>query len=83
MYSYKIGISSEEHDEFVKKSSQTNLLQSSDWAKIKDNWGNERLGVYKDQELVAVASILIQPFHLVLPCSIFHVDRLWTTKTRT
>ena len=64
MYSYKIGISSEEHDEFVKKSSQTNLLQSSDWAKIKDNWGNERLGVYKDQELVAVASILIQPLPL-------------------
>lgn len=64
MYSYKIGISAEEHDEFVKKSSQTNLLQSSDWAKIKDNWGNERLGVYKDQELVAVASILIQPLPL-------------------
>ena len=64
MYSYKIGISAEEHDEFVKKSSQTNLLQSSDWAKIKDNWGNERLGVYKDQKLVAVASILIQPLPL-------------------
>ena len=64
MYSYKIGISAEEHDEFVKKSSQTNLLQSSDWAKIKDNWGNERLGVYQDQKLVAVASILIQPLPL-------------------
>ena len=41
MYSYKIGITAEEHDEFVKNSPQTNLLQSSDWAKIKDNWGNE------------------------------------------
>ena len=64
MYSYKIGITAEEHDEFVKKSPQTNLLQSSDWAKIKDNWGNERLGVYQDHKLVAVASILIQPLPL-------------------
>ena len=64
MYTYKIGITAEEHDEFVKKSPQTNLLQSSDWAKIKDNWGNERLGVYQDHKLVAVASILIQPLPL-------------------
>ena len=64
MYSYKIGITAEEHDEFIKNSPQTNLLQSSDWAKIKDNWGNERLGIYQDQKLVAVASILIQPLPL-------------------
>ena len=64
MYSYKIGITAEEHDEFVKNSPQTNLLQSSDWARIKDNWGNERLGVYQDDKLVAVASILIQPLPL-------------------
>lgn len=64
MYTYKIGITAEEHDEFVKTSPQNNLLQSSDWAKIKDNWGNERLGVYQDHKLVAVASILIQPLPL-------------------
>lgn len=64
MYSYKIGITAEEHDEFVKNSPQTNLLQSSDWANIKDNWGNERLGIYQDDKLVAVASILIQPLPL-------------------
>lgn len=64
MYTYKTGITAEEHDEFVKTSPQTNLLQSSDWAKIKDNWGNERLGVYQDHKLVAVASILIQPLPL-------------------
>ena len=64
MYTYKIGITAEEHDEFVKTSPQTNLLQSSDWAKIKDTWGNERLGVYQDHKLVAVASILIQPLPL-------------------
>jgi len=64
MYTYKIGITAEEHDEFVKTSPQTNLLQSSDWAKIKDNWGNERLGIYQNHKLVAVASILIKPLPL-------------------
>ena len=41
----------------LKLAPKPNLLQSSDWAKIKDNWGNERLGVYQDHKLVAVASI--------------------------
>lgn len=58
---YKPGISAQEHDDFVKKSDQTNLFQSSSWAKIKDNWGNERLGFYQDGSLVAVASVLIRP----------------------
>ena len=74
MYTYKIGITAEEHDEFVKTSPQTNLLQSSDWAKIKDNWGNERLGVYQDHKLVAVASILIQP--LPLGFTILYIPRV-------
>lgn len=60
-YTYKPGISAQEHDDFVKKSDQTNLFQSSSWAKIKDNWGNERLGFYQDGSLVAVASVLIRP----------------------
>lgn len=64
MYTYKIGISAQEHDEFVKNSSQTNLLQSSSWAKVKDNWGNERLGFYDGEKLVAACSILIQPLPL-------------------
>lgn len=64
MYTYKTGISAEEHDHFVKQHPQNNLLQSSSWAKVKDNWGNERLGFYQDQTLVAVASILIQPLPL-------------------
>lgn len=64
MYTYKVGISAQEHDEFAKSSSQTNLLQSSNWAKIKDNWGNERLGFYQDGKLVASASILIKSLPL-------------------
>lgn len=64
MYTYKVGISAQEHDEFAKSSSQTNLLQSSNWAKIKDNWGNERLCFYQDGKLVASASILIKSLPL-------------------
>ena len=64
MYTYKIGISAQEHDDFVKKSSQTNLLQSASWAKVKNNWDNERIGFYKNDQLVASASILIKPLPL-------------------
>ncbi|MBM7637061.1 aminoacyltransferase [Streptococcus saliviloxodontae] len=63
-YTYKVGISKEEHDNFAKASDQTNLLQSSDWAQVKDNWGNERLGFYKDGQLIASASILIKALPL-------------------
>ena len=52
---------------------QTNLLQSSSWAKIKDSWGNDRLGFYQDDKLVAVASVLIQP--LPLGFSMIYIPR--------
>ena len=73
MYHYQLGISTTEHDEFVIQSNQTNLLQSSSWAKIKDNWGNERVGFYQEDQLVAVASILIQP--LPLGFSMLYIPR--------
>ncbi|HFI0082968.1 TPA: aminoacyltransferase [Streptococcus suis] len=72
-YTYKFGISPQEHDDFVKKSDQTNLFQSSSWAKIKDNWGNERIGFYKNGQLVASASILIRP--LPLGFSMLYIPR--------
>ncbi|HFU3800669.1 TPA: peptidoglycan bridge formation glycyltransferase FemA/FemB family protein [Streptococcus suis] len=73
MYTYKIGIPAQEHDEFVISSNQVNLFQSSSWAKIKDNWGNERIGFYKDGKLVASASILIRP--LPLGFSMLYIPR--------
>ena len=73
MYHYQLGISATEHDAFVIQSDQTNLLQSSSWAKIKDNWGNERVGFYQEDQLVAVASILIQP--LPLGFSMLYIPR--------
>ncbi|MEX2805113.1 aminoacyltransferase [Streptococcus sp. H31] len=73
MVTYKIGISKIEHDEFVKASKQTNLLQSADWAQVKDNWGNERLGFYRDGVLVASASVLIRP--LLLGMTMLYIPR--------
>ncbi|MGT2926363.1 aminoacyltransferase [Streptococcus cuniculipharyngis] len=73
MYSYKVGISAEEHDLFVENHPQANLLQSSKWAQIKDSWGNERIGVYQDNQLVAAAAILIKP--LPLGFTMFYIPR--------
>ena len=73
MFSFKIGISAKEHDDFVSHHPQINLLQSSSWAKIKDNWENERLGFYKNGELVAVASILIKK--LLLGYTMMYIPR--------
>ncbi|NQN66594.1 peptidoglycan bridge formation glycyltransferase FemA/FemB family protein [Streptococcus suis] len=67
VYTYKIGISEVEHDGFLKQSPQVNLLQSSQWATVKSEWRNERLGFFKDGKLVAVASLLIR--RLVVPFS--------------
>lgn len=73
MYNFKLDLDAREHDQFVKASPQVNLLQSSNWAKVKDNWNNLRVGFYKDEELVAAASILIRPLPLGL--SIFYIPR--------
>ena len=73
MYTYKIGISAKEHDRFVEESQQTNLLQSSSWAHVKDNWKSERIGFYKDEELLAVAAVLIKP--LPLGMSMLYIPR--------
>lgn len=64
MYTYKIGISAKEHDTFVLNHPQANLLQSSDWASIKDNWKQELIGFYRDGEQVASAACLIRPLPL-------------------
>ncbi|MDG3142141.1 aminoacyltransferase [Streptococcus suis] len=63
-YTVKVGIPAAEHDAFVINHPLTNLLQSSSWAKIKDTWGNDRIGFYENGQLVAVASALVQPLPL-------------------
>ena len=64
MYTYKIGIDKKTHDDFVKDSNLTNLLQSSSWADVKDNWGHELIGFFDGDKQVASASILIKKLPL-------------------
>ena len=59
MYRYQIGIPALEYDQFVKDHELGNVLQSSAWEKVKSDWNHERLGVYEEGKLLAVASILI------------------------
>ncbi|EOB32198.1 peptidoglycan branched peptide synthesis protein, alanine adding enzyme [Streptococcus mitis 13/39] len=40
MFRYKINVDAKEWDLFLENHPQGNLLQSSDWSKIKDTWGN-------------------------------------------
>ncbi|MDR0299421.1 MAG: aminoacyltransferase [Streptococcaceae bacterium] len=60
---FQIGTAPEKHDEFVKSSSQADLLQSSNWAKVKDNWGSEVVSVIDDgnnETILASALVLIK-----------------------
>ncbi|HER5568550.1 TPA: aminoacyltransferase [Streptococcus pyogenes] len=69
----KIGISEGEHDSFVKEHQQISVLQGSDWAKIKNQWQNERIGIYKEEKQVASLSLLIKL--LPLGRSIIYIPR--------
>ncbi|MBS7576870.1 MULTISPECIES: aminoacyltransferase [unclassified Enterococcus] len=67
-------ISPQAHDEFVKKSPLNHLLQSSTWAKVKDNWGSAIVGVKNEHdELVASALVLIK--HLPLGLTMIYTPK--------
>ena len=66
MYRFEININPNEHDTFVREHELCSLLQSSSWAKIKDNWEHSFIGVYNDEKLVASSLVLIKrlPFSM-------------------
>ena len=68
MYRFSENISAKEHDEWNQSSPLCNLLQTSDWAKVKDNWDHAIVGVYDDQTLIASAMVLIKslPLHFTM-----------------
>ena len=45
MYTFNENVAPERHDAFVRQSPLCNLLQSSDWAKVKENWDHAIVGV--------------------------------------
>ncbi len=64
MYRFVSDVKAENHDAFVKSHPLCNLLQSSSWAKVKDNWDHRIVGVYDDATLIASALVLIKPLPL-------------------
>lgn len=58
MFEFKSNVPAEEHDRFVETNPLCNLLQSSSWAEVKDNWGSDIVGVYEDGRLVASSLVL-------------------------
>ncbi len=57
-YVFKTTIDQNEYDAFVTSRKDCVLLQSYNWAKIKDNWGHIYCGAYEDGKLVASALVL-------------------------
>lgn len=66
-------VDQKEHDEFVKSHPLCNLLQSSAWARVKDNWNHGIVGVKENGRLVASALVLIKP--LPLSFSVLYLPR--------
>ena len=65
MYRFEAHVPAKEHDDFNRAHELGNLLQTSAWAKVKDNWDHELVGVYEENQLVASALVLIKalPLH--------------------
>ena len=59
-YEFRTNLKQEEFDGFVEKHEYCNLLQSYNWAKVKNNWDHLYTGVYKNNELVATGLVLIK-----------------------
>lgn len=67
-------VTEQAHDEFVKKSPLNHLLQSSTWAKVKDNWTSKIVGVTTDEgELIGSSLVLIK--RLPLGFTMFYTPR--------
>ena len=68
MYRFVEQVDPKEHDAFIAAHPLCNLLQTSDWAKVKDNWDHAIVGVRTGEQLVASALVLIKqlPLHFTM-----------------
>lgn len=72
-YQSVINIDKQVHDNFVKQSPLCNLLQSSDWGKIKDNWQNFLFSVTSGGEVVASSLVLVKT--IKMGYKVFYIPR--------
>ena len=85
-YRFRSDIPKEEYEQFVQSHQLCNLLQSYDWAKVKNNWDHVYAGVYDKNKLAATGLLLIKP----LPFSLtkFYLPkvtkgRYWTIRIKS
>ena len=60
MYKFTDNLNKKEYDKFVENYSMASFMQEYEWCNIKDNWNNFHCGLYKDDKLVAVCTILVK-----------------------
>lgn len=72
-YRFETNIKKEEFNHFVENHEYCNLLQSYEWASIKENWDHLHTGVYKDEELVLTGMVLIK--RLPMGFTMFYLPR--------
>lgn len=68
MYKFKVDIDVKDYQSFYKGHSKAVIMQDDNWRRVKSNWGSTICGMYKDDNLVATALILIKrlPFNISL-----------------
>ncbi|MEG0264750.1 MAG: peptidoglycan bridge formation glycyltransferase FemA/FemB family protein [Erysipelotrichaceae bacterium] len=72
-YQFVMDLKAEELDDFVRTNEYCNILQSSAWALVKENWNHLYLGVRENQKLVATAMVLIK--QLPLGMTMFYLPK--------
>lgn len=72
-YTYSENVPKGDYEEFVKGNAHGCLLQSYDWAMVKDNWSHLHTGVYDGGKLVCTGLVLIR--QLPLGRTLFYLPR--------
>lgn len=60
MYIFKAGITADQFNSFVEKTSFAPIQQTVEWTGLKSNWKNVFCGIYRDDVLSGVALILMR-----------------------
>ena len=60
MLIFKENIAKEEYDNYISKHKLSHILQSYNWAKIKNFWQGEHVGVYDENNNLVAASLILK-----------------------
>ena len=60
LYKFTDELNKAEYDKFVESYSMASFMQEYEWADVKNNWGSLHCGLYKDDTLIGVCTILIK-----------------------